>query len=109
MQLHVAFNYGGRTELVDAVRTIVRSRISAEKVDEETIGAALAGARRVVGSEEPHLAPWLSRWAECRAAPALFPPVPRHCRSFSQWWTKASRGLDTAADLLADSSGRRDG
>ncbi|MFY8167762.1 MAG: polyprenyl diphosphate synthase, partial [Candidatus Limnocylindrus sp.] len=31
MKLHVAFNYGGRTELVDAVRTIVRSGISAEK------------------------------------------------------------------------------
>jgi deoxyribodipyrimidine photo-lyase len=75
--------------------------------DSETIGAALAGARRVVGVEEPHLAPWLSRWAECRAAPALFPPVARHCRSFSQWWTKASRGLGTAADLLADSSGGR--
>lgn len=41
MQLHVAFNYGGRTELVDAVRAIVRSAIAAEKVDEETISSAL--------------------------------------------------------------------
>ena len=41
MKLHVAFNYGGRTELVDAVRTIVRSGISADKVDEETISSAL--------------------------------------------------------------------
>lgn len=41
MKLHVAFNYGGRTELVDAVRAIVRSGVSAEKVDEETIGASL--------------------------------------------------------------------
>jgi undecaprenyl diphosphate synthase len=41
MKLHVAFNYGGRTELVDAVRAIVRSGISAEKVDEETISGAL--------------------------------------------------------------------
>jgi undecaprenyl diphosphate synthase len=41
MKLHVAFNYGGRTELVDAVRAIVRSGISADKVDEETISSAL--------------------------------------------------------------------
>lgn len=41
MKLHVAFNYGGRTELVDAVRAIVRSGLSAEQVDEEAIGGAL--------------------------------------------------------------------
>ena len=38
MQLHVAFNYGGRTELVAAVRAIVRSGISAEKVDPREAG-----------------------------------------------------------------------
>jgi undecaprenyl diphosphate synthase len=41
MRLHVAFNYGGRTELVDAVRAIVRSRVEPEQVDEETISGAL--------------------------------------------------------------------
>ena len=69
--------------------------------DAAAIGAALQGARRVRSIDEPHLAPWLARWAECGAAPALFPPVDRRCDSFSQWWTRASRGLDSAADLLA--------
>ena len=69
--------------------------------DAAAIGAALAGARRVRCLDEPHLAPWLARWAACQAAPALFPPVARPCDAFSQWWTRASRGLSTAADLLA--------
>ena len=66
-----------------------------------SIGAALQSARSVRSISEPHLAPWLARWARCRAAPALFPTVDRRCDSFSQWWTRASRGLDSAADLLA--------
>jgi undecaprenyl diphosphate synthase len=41
MLLNIAFNYAGRTELVDAVRTIVGSGISAGQVDEATIGTAL--------------------------------------------------------------------
>ena len=65
------------------------------------IGAALAGARRVRSIEEPHLALWLSRWAECVAAPALFPPVAGCCDSFSKWWARTSRGLQSTADLLA--------
>jgi deoxyribodipyrimidine photo-lyase len=69
--------------------------------DAAVIGAALKGARRVRSVDEPHFAPWLARWAECSAAPALFPPVDRRCDSFSQWWARASRGLDSAADLLA--------
>jgi len=69
--------------------------------DAAAIGAALKGARRVRSIDEPHLAPWLACWAECQAAPALFAPVDRRCDSFSQWWARASRGLDSAADLLA--------
>ena len=69
--------------------------------DAATIGAALKCARSVRAMEEPHLAPWLARWAECDPAPALFPAIHRRCDSFSQWWTRASRGLDSAADLLA--------
>ncbi len=69
--------------------------------DAAAIGAALNGARNVRSCDEPHMAPWLARWAECVAAPALFPTVERRCDSFSQWWTRASRGLHTAADLLA--------
>ena len=69
--------------------------------DAGAIGAALAGARSVRSTAEPHLAAWLPRWASCEAAPALFAPVDRRCDSFSQWWTRATRGLNSAADLLA--------
>jgi deoxyribodipyrimidine photo-lyase len=69
--------------------------------DAAAIGAALKGARSVRTIDEPHLVPWLARWAECEPAPALFPPVDRCCDSFSQWWTRALRGLDSAADFPA--------
>jgi undecaprenyl diphosphate synthase len=39
--LNVAFNYAGRTELVDAVRRIVASGRSADAIDESTIADAL--------------------------------------------------------------------
>ena len=39
--LNVAFNYAGRTELVDAVRRIVASGLPAESIDETAIGDAL--------------------------------------------------------------------
>jgi len=39
--LNIAFNYAGRTELVDAVRRIVRSGVPAESIDEDAIAAAL--------------------------------------------------------------------
>ena len=69
--------------------------------DAAAIGAAPAGARSARSIAEPHLAPWLPRWAACEAAPALFPTINRRCDSFSQWWERTSRGLHSAADLLA--------
>ncbi len=69
--------------------------------EDTAIRAALAGARSVRSSAEPHLAPWLPCWVACEAAPTLFPPVDRRCDSFSTWWERASRGLRSAADLLA--------
>lgn len=41
MTLTVAFNYGGRAELVDAVRAIVAEGIPASKVDERTVARHL--------------------------------------------------------------------
>jgi undecaprenyl diphosphate synthase len=41
LTLTIAFNYGGRAELVDAVRALVASGIKPEKVDEKTIHAHL--------------------------------------------------------------------
>jgi deoxyribodipyrimidine photo-lyase len=72
--------------------------------DAASIGAALAGARRVRSIADPHVTPWLACWAECEPAPALFPPIDRRCDSFSQWWTRASRGLASATDLLSGAS-----
>lgn len=69
--------------------------------DAQAVAAALRGAKQVRAVDDPHLAPWLPTLAACEAAPALFPSVDRRCDSFSQWWTRASRGLHSAADLLA--------
>ena len=66
--------------------------------DAATIADALKSARSVRSIDEPHLAPWLTQWAACEAAPALFAPVDRRCDSFSQWWTRVSRGFKSAAD-----------
>lgn len=68
--------------------------------DAEAMGRALAGARRVRGVADPHLQPWLSQWAQCLPAPRLFPVIERPCTSFSQWWTRATKGLNSAAELL---------
>lgn len=69
--------------------------------DAAAFGAALQDAAQVRSVSEPHLAPWLARLAACEAAVELFPTVDRRCDSFSQWWTRASRGLASASDLLA--------
>ena len=69
--------------------------------DAAAIGAALRGACSVRSVDEPHLAPWLALWAERQPSPMLFPPVDRQCDSFSKWWSLTSRGLNSAADLLA--------
>ncbi len=68
--------------------------------DAAAISAALKGARQVRSTDEPHLSPWLAQWAVCEAAPALFPEVSKTCDSFSQWWTRASKGMALATDLL---------
>jgi undecaprenyl diphosphate synthase len=41
MTLTMAFNYGGRAEIVDAIRGIVTSGVAAQKVDERTVRAHL--------------------------------------------------------------------
>ena len=51
MTLNIAFNYAGRTELVDAVRRIVQAGIPADEIDEAAISAALYTA----GMPDPDL------------------------------------------------------
>jgi len=69
--------------------------------DAVALGAALRGASRVRSVYDPHIASWLATLAVCEAQIKLFPSVTRRCDSFSQWWTRTSRGFATASDLLA--------
>jgi undecaprenyl diphosphate synthase len=41
LTLNIAFNYGGRAEIVDAVRQLVSDQVSASKVDEKAIRSRL--------------------------------------------------------------------
>ena len=51
LQLSVAFNYGSRTEIVDAVRSIAAAGLSPDSIDEGTI----AGALYTAGTPDPDL------------------------------------------------------
>jgi undecaprenyl diphosphate synthase len=80
--LNVAFNYAGRTELVDAVRRLVAAGTPPESIDEATVGAALYTA----GLPDPDLVIrtggeqrlsnfliWQSAYAEFYFCDALWP------------------------------------
>jgi len=80
--LNIAFNYAGRTELVDAVRDIVRAGTPADEIDEATISTALYTA----GLPDPDLVIrtggeqrlsnfliWQSAYAELLTTETLWP------------------------------------
>jgi undecaprenyl diphosphate synthase len=80
--LNIAFNYAGRTELVDAFRRLAASGIAPDEIDEATIGAALYTA----GLPDPDLVIrtggeqrlsnfliWQSAYAELYTCDALWP------------------------------------
>jgi deoxyribodipyrimidine photo-lyase len=69
-------------------------------VDAAGLARALAGARSVRSAQDPHLTRWIPSLAQWDPVLHLFPPVERHCSSFSQWWTRATRGRHQAQDLL---------
>ena len=69
-------------------------------IDAPALARALGAARRVRSVADPHITPWLAPLAQLDAEPALFPLVERRCPSFSQWWTRATRGLVQAEELL---------
>jgi undecaprenyl diphosphate synthase len=82
LQLNIAFNYAGRTELVDAVRKLVADGISADAVDEE----AIEGALYTAGLPDPDLVIrtggeqrlsnfliWQSAYAEFYSCEVLWP------------------------------------
>ncbi|HEX8940968.1 MAG TPA: polyprenyl diphosphate synthase [Candidatus Limnocylindrales bacterium] len=80
--LNIAFNYGGRTELVDAVRALIAHGLQPDEVDE----AAIAGALYTAGLPDPDLVIrtggeqrlsnfliWQSAYAEFHSSPLLWP------------------------------------
>jgi len=82
LRLNIAFNYAGRTELVDAVRSIVREGTPPESIDEDTIASALYTA----GLPDPDLVIrtggeqrlsnfliWQSAYAELISTDTLWP------------------------------------
>jgi len=80
--LNVAFNYSGRSELVDAVRRLVSSGIKADDIDEDTVGGALYTAGlpdpdlviRTAGEQRlSNFLIWQSAYAELYTCPALWP------------------------------------
>jgi undecaprenyl diphosphate synthase len=84
--LNVAFNYGGRAEIVDAVRRIVAEGFAAEQIDEELIDQYLYTA----GLPDPDLIVrtsgemrmsnfliWQAAYAEFYTTPTLWPDFDR--------------------------------
>ncbi|MCJ7491867.1 MAG: polyprenyl diphosphate synthase [Dehalococcoidia bacterium] len=82
MTVAVAFDYGGRAELVDAVRRIIADGLSPDKVDEETISSYLYTA----GMPDPDLVIrtagemrlsnfliWQAAYAEYYSTPTYWP------------------------------------
>ena len=82
MRLHVAFNYAGRTEIVDAIRGIVRTGLNPDAIDESTIAAHLY-TRGIpdpdllirTGGEErlSNFLLWQTAYAEMITVPTLWP------------------------------------
>ena len=69
-------------------------------LDSNCLATVLAAAAQVRSVSDPHIAQALPRRVILDPAPALFPLVERRCDSFSQWWTRTTRGIKRADELL---------
>jgi undecaprenyl diphosphate synthase len=82
LQLNIAFNYSGRTELVDAARRLMAQGLQPAEIDED----ALAGALYTAGLPDPDIVIrtggderlsnfliWQSAYAEFYFSPILWP------------------------------------
>ena len=82
LQLNIAFNYSGRTELVDAARKLVALGLRPDEIDEEV----MAGAMYTAGLPDPDMVVrtggderlsnfliWQSAYAEIYFCPKLWP------------------------------------
>ena len=68
------------------------------KSDALTFARVLQSARSVRTTNNLHLQPWISQFAECEPAASLFPTVDRRCDSFSQWWSRATQKIEAATE-----------
>ena len=82
LQLNIAFNYSGRTELVDAARDMVARGLRPDEIDEDTMAAAMYTAGlpdpdiviRTGGDERlSNFLIWQSAYAEIFFTPTLWP------------------------------------
>ena len=108
--LNVAFNYGGRTEILDAVRRIVESGVSPDRLDENIFGQYLYTA----GLPDPDLIIrtagelrisnfliWQSAYAEYYATPTYWPDFDKEelCRALLEYSGRERRfGLLSGQD-----------
>lgn len=86
LQLNVAFNYGGRAEIVDAVRSLVRRGVPAQAIDEQAISDALTTAGlpdvdlviRTAGEMRlSNFLIWQAAYAEYYSTPVYWPDFDR--------------------------------
>jgi undecaprenyl diphosphate synthase len=86
LQVNIAFNYSGRTELVDAARALVARGLRPDEIDEE----ALAGCLYTAGQPDPDIVIrtggderisnfliWQAAYAEFYFSPILWPDFGR--------------------------------
>jgi undecaprenyl diphosphate synthase len=82
LQLNIAFNYSGRTELVDAARALVARGLRPEEIDEDVVAGALYTASlpdpdiviRTGGDERlSNFLIWQAAYAEFYFSPILWP------------------------------------
>lgn len=82
MILNIAFNYSGRTEIIDAIRGLITEGLPPEAIDEDRVGAHLyTGGQPDVdllirtGDEQrtSNFLLWQSNYAELVFTPALWP------------------------------------
>lgn len=86
LALNIAFNYGGRADIVDAVRSLMRRGLSPDQIDENEIAGALSTAGLpdldlvIRTSGEMRLSNfliWEAAYAEYYSSPVYFPDFGR--------------------------------
>ena len=106
----LAFNYGGRAEIIDAVRRIITDRVPAERVDEDLFSSYLYTAAlpdpdliiRTAGEVRlSNFLLWQSSYAELYATPTYWPDFdePEIDRALDAYAQRQRRygGVDSAA------------